>query len=322
MENLQDVIRLGGKLNILYVEDDVALLKETRTILEKIFKSVDVARNGAEGFFKFTQKRYDLVITDIEMPELNGLAMSTKIKELDSQVPIIVISAYSNSSYLIEAINIGINYYVLKPILLPQLLSTLHSVVELIENRRVAFECHEKEVQESIRVANEKLFYAITEASPNPVIICDGRHVAFYNDSFEALFDTNELMVLKREESQLLNFLERKIAVDQLLKSEHEFAEDLDFMNLADGEPVKLSLKTNQGMKIYLMLKNTLQIDSDTMMVMFTFNDITVLSFQDFQLKEYDRVIGNMTEGEYKNESKSEYEIINKTSFETELREV
>ena len=318
MKNLQDVIRLGGKLNILYVEDDAALLQETRTILEKIFKSVDVARNGAEGLLKFTQHSYDLVITDIEMPELNGLEMSSKIKEVNPQIPIIVISAYSNSSYLIEAINIGINYYVLKPILLPQLLSTLHSVVELIENRRVALEYHQKELQETIRVANEKLFYAITEASPNPVIICDGRHVAFYNDAFEALFDTSELTVLKKEESQLLNFLERKIAVDQLLKSEHEFAEDLDFMNLEDGEPVKLSLKTNQGTKIYLMLKNTLKIDEETMMVMFTFNDITVLSFQDFQLKEYDKVIGKMTEGEYKNESTSEHEIINKTSFETE----
>ena len=318
MENLQDVIRLGSKLDILYVEDDAALLQETRTILEKIFKSVDVARNGAEGLFKFTQQRYDLVITDIEMPELNGLDMSKKIKEVDDQVPIIVISAYSNSTYLIEAINIGINYYVLKPILLPKLLSTLHSVVELIENRRVAFEYHQREVEESIRVANEKLFYAVTEGSPNPVIVCDGRHVAFYNDSFESLFDTNELMVLKKEESQLLNFLERKVAVDQLLKSEHEFTEDLDLMHLKDGEPVKLSLKTNQGTKIYLMMKNTLKIDEETSMVMFTFNDITVLSFQDFQLKEYDKVLGEMTEGAYKNERKSDYKIINKTSFEIE----
>ncbi len=318
MKNLQDVIRLGGKLNILYVEDDAALLQETRTILEKIFKSVDVARNGAEGLLKFTEHSYDLVITDIEMPELNGLEMSTKIKAIDAQVPIIVISAYSNSSYLIEAINIGINYYVLKPILLPQLLSTLHSVVELIENRRVALAYEQKELEETIRVANEKIFNAVTESSPNPVIVCDGRHVAFYNDSFEALFDADELQRLKEEESQLLNFIERKIAVDQLLKSEHEFVEDLDFMNLADGEPVKLSLKTNEGTKIYLMLKNTLNIDETTTMVMFTFNDITVLSFQDFQLKQYDKVIGKITEGEYTNESKSDYEIINKTSFETE----
>ena len=112
MENLQDVIRLGAKLDILYVEDDKALLQETSNILEKIFKCVDTARSGAEGLLKFTQNHYDLVITDIEMPDLNGLEMSQKIKEIDPQVPIVVISAYSNSSYLIEAINIGINYYV------------------------------------------------------------------------------------------------------------------------------------------------------------------------------------------------------------------
>ncbi|MGB5964736.1 MAG: response regulator [Sulfurimonadaceae bacterium] len=319
MENLQDVIRLGAKLDILYVEDDKALSQETSNILEKIFKSVDTASSGAEGLLKFTQNSYDLVITDIEMPELNGLEMSKKIKEIDPQILIVVISAYSNSSYLIEAINIGINYYVLKPILLPQLLSTLHSVVEVIENRRVAFECHQKEVQESIRVANEKLFHAMTKSSPNPVIICDGRHVAFYNEAFEGLFDASELSVLKEEESPLLNFLERKIAVDQLFKNDNEFVEDLDFMNLEDGEAIKLSLKTKLGTKIYLLIKNRLQIDKGNAMVMFTFNDITVLSFQNIQLKEYDKVIGKMTEEDFRsNSNRVEADIINKTSFETE----
>ena len=319
MKNLQDVIRLGSKLDVLYVEDDKALLEETCHILDKIFKSVDTATNGSEGLMTFSQGHYDLVITDIEMPELNGLEMSQQIKEMDEHVPIVVISAYSNSSYLIEAINIGINFYILKPILLPQLLSTLNSVVEMIENRRVAIECHQREVTESIREANQKLFYAMTEASPNPVIICDGRHVAFYNDAFETLFDSDELGRLKKEESQLLGFLEHKIVVDQLFKNEDEFVEDLDFMNLEDAEPVKLSLKTNQGTRIYLMIKNTLHLDDETVMVMFTFNDITVLSFQNIQLKEYDRVIGNITDLEYKSERETETaDIINKTSFERE----
>jgi len=319
MKNLQDVIRLGSVLDVLYVEDDQALLEETCKILDKIFRSVETASNGAEGLMKFSQGDYDLVITDIEMPELNGLEMSQQIKEIDEHMPIVVISAYSNSSYLIEAINIGINFYVLKPILLPQLLSTLNSVVETIENRRVALECQQREVSESIRVANEKLFYAMTETSPNPVIICDGRHVAFYNDALETLFDSDELRRLKNEESRLLGFLEQKIVVDQLFKNEEEFVEDLDFMNLEDGDPIKLSLKTNQGTRIYLMIKNTLHLDTDTKMVMFTFNDITVLSFQNIQLKEYDRVIGNITDLEYKSEKSVEKpSIINKTSFESE----
>lgn len=319
MENLQDVIRLGAKLEILYVEDDKALLEETSNILKKIFKGVDTARSGTEGLLKFTQNHYDLVITDIEMPDLNGLAMSQKIKEIDSQVPIVVISAYSNSSYLIEAINIGINYYVLKPILLPQLLSTLHGVVEVIENRRVAFECHQREVEESIRVANERLFYAMTTSSPNPVIICDGEYVTFHNEAFKSLFDTEELHNLKEGESQLLTFLEQKIAVDQLFQSEGEFSEEPSFMSISEGEPVKLSLKTKQGPKIYLMLKNTLQIDEDKRMVMFTFNDITVLSFQEIQLKAYDKVIGKMTTEEYKCDHKDDQPaIINKTHFEME----
>ncbi len=319
MQNLQDIIRLGSKLSVLYVEDDIEILTETANILEKIFKKVETARDGSEGLMMFSTDRYDLVITDIEMPELNGLEMSKKIKEIDSQIPIIVISAYSNSSYLIEAINISINYYVLKPILLPQLLTTLHSVVESIENRRIATECHQREMQASIKASNEKLFHAMTENAPNPVIICNGRYVSFYNDAFKVLFDDDELRRLKDEESQLLDFLELKISVDQLFKSEDEFIEDLDFMNLGDDEPVKLSLKTKQGSKIYIMFKNTLMMDDEEILVMFTFNDITVLSFQDYQLKQYDKVMGRLTESQYTNTSKDEaYSIINKTVFEDE----
>lgn len=319
MENLQDVIRLGAKLDVLYVEDDTILLQETYNIFEKIFKSVDTAMSGAEGLLKFSQKSYDLVITDIEMPELNGLDMSQKIKEIDPHTPIIVLSAYSNSSYLIEAINTGINYYVLKPILLPQLLSTLHSVVESIENRRVALEYQQKEFEESIRASNEKLFHAITRSSPNPVIICDGEYVTFYNESFGALFDTDELQSLIGEESQLLHFLKEKISVDQLFTSEGEFADDLDFMNISDGEAIKLSLRTKQGTRIYLLIKNRLNIEENRVMSMFTFNDITVLSFQNIQLKEYDKVIGKITEVDLKSKnSRVKDKIINKTSFETE----
>lgn len=320
MENLQDVIRLGSKLDILYVEDDKALLHETGSILSKIFKSVDTATNGAEGLLKFTKNRYDLVITDIEMPELNGLELSKKIKEIDPQLPIVVISAYSNSSYLIEAINIGINYYILKPILLSQLLSTLHGVVELIENRNVAFACQQREVQESIRIANEKLFHTMTKASPNPVIVCDGRRVAFYNEAFAGLFEPDEIEYLKKKESQLLNFLEGKIGIDPLFESDNELVQAFDQAALENGVPVKISLKTKRGTKIYLMLKNMLQIDEDSSMVMFTFNDITALSFQNIQLQAYDKVIGKIAEVDLKSTNNREKaDIIDKTTFETEL---
>lgn len=319
MENLQDVIRLGAKLDILYVEDDKMLLQETGAILRKIFRSVTTAGNGAEGLLKFTQNRYDLVITDIEMPELNGLEFSQKIKAINPQIPIVVISAYSNSTYLIEAINIGINHYIMKPILLPQLLSTLHSVVELIENRNMALEFRKQEIKESIRLANEKLFHAMTKATPNPVIVCDGRHVAFYNEAFAALFDKNALNELKDQPQGLSIFLERRISVDPLFQNDTELVQKPDVKQLQEGVPVKVSLKTIQGIRIYQMMKNTLHIEDGGEMVMFTFNDITALAFQRIQLSAYDRVIGKIAEIDYKRDSaRKKVDIIDKTRFETE----
>ena len=319
MENLQDVIRLGSKLDILYVEDDQTLLEETRSIFEKIFKSVDVASSGSEGLMKFSKDKYDLIITDIEMPDLNGLQMSQNIKKIDDQIPIVVISAYSNSQYLIEAINTGINYYVLKPILLPQLLSTLSNVVELIENRRISYECHKREIDENVRMAKVQLFNAMTVSSPNPVVICDGQHVSFYNESFSKLFDVDELRILKETEGALINFLEEKIDVNNLFKGEHTFVKNLDFKNLDDDVGIKLSLKTKMGTKIYLMSKKHLSVVEENDMMMFTFNDITALSFQDIQLKEYDKVIGSLTQKQYRTEHNSMREsIVDKTEFTSE----
>ena len=319
MENLQDVIRLGSKLDILYVEDDKVLLEETRDILEKIFHKVDVAESGGEGLLKFTLNHYDLVITDIEMPGLNGLEMSKRIKEIDPQMPVVIISAYSNSPYLIEAINIGINFYVLKPILLPQLLNTLGSVVTMVENRRVALACQRKEVSESIRVANEKLFYAMTKASPNPIVICDGPNVSFFNMAFEKLFTVKEIKSLKEKPTPLKQFLEKKIAVDRLFEKEELFVQELNFERIPDGEPLKLSLKAEVGTRIYLMIKSRLNLTKKRTTLMFTFNDITVLSFQRIQLKEYDKAIGKITTSQYQqNEVLEDNGIINKTSFEVE----
>ncbi len=318
MENLQNVIRLGSKFDILYVEDDSSILRENTIIFEKIFKSVATARTGAEGLMKFSSHQYDVVITDIEMPDLNGLEMSQKIKEINAEVPIVVISAYSNSSYLMQAINTGINYYVLKPILFPQLLSTLHKVVNEVENRRISLACQQQELASTVKKEREALFKAMTTCSPNPVVICNGRHVSFYNVAFEKLFETEELEDLKVKEAELMYFLERKIELNTFLKTQGSFAEKLDFLAFEEDTPVKLSLKTQEGTRIYLMLKKELSVIEDNDTMMFTFNDITTLSFQDVQLKEYDRVMGQLTDESYAVFKRSETpSIINKTEFET-----
>ena len=105
-------------ITILYCEDEFDLRDVTTDILTQYTKKVYSCENGLIGLNTFKEKRdeIDLIITDINMPELGGLDMVREIKEINDNIPIIVTTAFSNSSYLLDAINLGIDQYVLKPI--------------------------------------------------------------------------------------------------------------------------------------------------------------------------------------------------------------
>ena len=109
------------KLTILYVEDDDLARTQLSKILNRLFKNVIQARNGLEGFetyqeHKLTDSKIDLILSDINMPKLSGIEMLEKIREHDSEIPVIFTTARSETEYLLKAISLNANHYALKPI--------------------------------------------------------------------------------------------------------------------------------------------------------------------------------------------------------------
>ena len=108
-------------LKVLYVEDDEFLQQKMLSMFKKLFFRVDIAANGKEGLEKYNQflsdsgSCYDLVISDINMPYLNGIDMSRSILDINAEQYILVISAYNDTTNLQKLINIGINYFMPKP---------------------------------------------------------------------------------------------------------------------------------------------------------------------------------------------------------------
>lgn len=101
---------------VLFVEDDKEVREVFASFLQRRFKEVYIAADGQEGLERYKEYRPDLVITDVMMPELNGLAMSAMIKEINPNTPIIVVTAHDDINLLAEAVGIGIDGYVMKPI--------------------------------------------------------------------------------------------------------------------------------------------------------------------------------------------------------------
>ncbi len=129
-------------LSILYVEDNDAIRASTTSVFENFFKNVDVETNGLSALEKYVNYYsshgvdYDLVITDINMPVLNGIDMAKKILEQTPTQPIIFVTAHDESSYMLEAIRMGASSFLIKPLKIDDLASVLHKVSQAICDRQ------------------------------------------------------------------------------------------------------------------------------------------------------------------------------------------
>ncbi len=120
-------ISILKNITILYAEDERSLREITLNILKGFTNKQYVAENGLEGLqlFKEHDDEIDLIITDVNMPQMNGLDMIKEIKKINPNIPIIVATAFSNTEYLLEAIDIGVDKYILKPIDMKKLLQVM-----------------------------------------------------------------------------------------------------------------------------------------------------------------------------------------------------
>lgn len=119
------------KFTLLYVEDDDVIRVELSQLLSNFFSMVHVAKNGKEGLRTFleNQDEIDLILTDLNMPELNGIEMIKKIRTIDNKIPIIFATAHSDSDFLAEAIKLRVQEYIVKPIDVRYLLSLFNDIV-------------------------------------------------------------------------------------------------------------------------------------------------------------------------------------------------
>ena len=117
-------------LTVLLVEDDSDSKKIMHDVLSDNFEKVFTAQNGDEGLKKFKKYNPNMVITDVFMPISDGLDMTRYIKEISKDTPVIVLSAHSEKEPLLKAIDVGVDKYLIKPIMADDLLKTIENVAK------------------------------------------------------------------------------------------------------------------------------------------------------------------------------------------------
>ncbi len=159
-QSVQELLKKGHDLWILYVEDNDSVRESTLELLQVFFDHVDVASNGMEGlerykaFHETHQKNYDIVLTDINMPKMNGIKMIEAIKKLQERQNFIVISAHNEVDYLIKLIDLEVTNFILKPIDIDRFQRVFAHVIGIVFQKR-EFKMINEHLAYSKKVAEE-----------------------------------------------------------------------------------------------------------------------------------------------------------------------
>ena len=133
MKHLKELVELTKGLNTLYVEDDLLIKKTMTQYLKKFFDEVVVANNGLEGLEAYKTQKFDIVITDLSMPKMNGLDMLKQIKGLNDEQIVLITTAHSESDYMFGAIKAGIDGYIIKPFDFTQLNQEIFKIAQKLK---------------------------------------------------------------------------------------------------------------------------------------------------------------------------------------------
>ena len=180
-------------ISVLYVEDEKDVREFTAKLLGSLVKKVYSAEDGLDGLEQF--KEYiddiDLIVTDINMPKMDGLEMCALIKELKSEIPIVITSAHNDPNFLKKAINVGVSTYAMKPIDLYQLVDSMIKAIEPIylkkklDNLNISVESRVDDEIQKIK--------SILDAQDNIILLANNTSIKNVNKRFLEFFDVKSI---------------------------------------------------------------------------------------------------------------------------------
>ena len=121
------------QFTILYIEDDEGVRTVNSRFLTRMFNEFYEAKDGQEGYELYKKYHPDIILTDINMPRLDGLSLAKKIRQTDQTTKIIISTAFSDKDYLLEAIELNLEKYIIKPLTSRNLIPALTKAASALE---------------------------------------------------------------------------------------------------------------------------------------------------------------------------------------------
>ena len=124
------------KYTILYIEDDEGVRTINSRFLNRMFNELYEAKDGQEGYELYKKYHPDIILTDIKMPRLDGISLAKKIREKDKTTKIIISTAFSEKNYLMDAIELNLEKYIIKPLTSRNLMPALTKAIDSLEQQK------------------------------------------------------------------------------------------------------------------------------------------------------------------------------------------
>ena len=210
-------------ISVLYVEDEKDVREFTSNLLSSLLKKVYTAQDGQEGLdlFRENQNNIDLIISDINMPKMNGLVMCEQIKIINKDIPLVITSAHNDTNFLKKAIEVGVNTYAMKPIDLYQLIESIIKAMEPIFLKRKLIELNlslESKIEQEINKIK-----SILDAQDNIIIVTNREEITNVNKKFLEFFGIDNLTSFLDSKKNIFDFFDKEfgfISKNEIVKHE------------------------------------------------------------------------------------------------------
>ena len=238
MNDLNDFTKT---LNILYVEDEISAREISTKIFKRFFNTVEAKENGLEGYLAFKEKylnneRYDLIISDINMPKLDGVEMLQKIREIDTNVPVILITARHESDILLKAIELQVSSFIIKPLSIDFITSVIDKTCEKLFLKSVLVK-KSRELELYIKTVEQIAFIMKMDLNLN---------ITYMN----SLLCDSLGCTMKDAMGQSLDFFKSKLSGDNMFKNLEE--------TLSNGHSWESKIKIERNNDEDIFLKSTI----------------------------------------------------------------
>lgn len=262
--NVVKLKEYASEFSVLYVEDDDVIRAQTLDFLSRFFPNVTTANDGEQGLAQYQSNPADIVISDINMPKMNGIEMIEAITKINPNQVVLVTSAHNDSENLLKLVNLNVMRFVLKPFNNKQFIIMLYTIVEELHNKS------KKEHLEQLTLQQAAQAQTIVDMMDNGVVIIDKGNITLANNAFLNLSGFNDFETLQLEMPDIsILFQSSETGISAMSNQEL-----IDKLIQTDASQHKLFLDDNGDIKEYQV---TMKQIPDTQTYILVFTDFTAI---------------------------------------------